>query len=84
MWSRISVTWTNSWKVLLLLILRFVTVSDIYKPKDNGINEQVFVSKSYDASSHFESVCKDVKRIYKNLTGKDLNVEGMVKRQEEQ
>ncbi len=30
---------------------------------------QVFVSKSYDATTHFETTCDDVLDIYKRVTG---------------
>ncbi len=49
---------------------------------EQGSDERVFVSKSYDASSHFESVCADVKSIYKKVTGNELKVEGKVKKQD--
>lgn len=59
---------------------RFVSVSDIYEPLSDGKLDQIFVSKSYDATSHFETVCADVKDIYKRVTGNDLKVEGKVKK----
>lgn len=43
---------------------KFVTVSDLYKPKDDGSASQVFVSQSFDATSHFETTCIDVLDIY--------------------
>ncbi|CAO3611287.1 unnamed protein product [Mucor hiemalis] len=51
---------------------KFITISDIEEPTTDGVSDQVFVSKSYDASSHFESVCDDVKSIYKRMTGSEL------------
>lgn len=51
---------------------KFISVSDIEEPTTDGTAEQVFVSKSYDASSHFETVCDDVKSIYRRMTGSDL------------
>lgn len=51
---------------------KFISISDIEEPTTDGTSDQVFVSKSYDASSHFESVCDDVKSIYKRMTGSDL------------
>jgi Rab GDP dissociation inhibitor len=59
---------------------RFVSVSDIYEPKNDGKSDQIFISRSYDATSHFETVCADVKDIYKRITGNDLKVEGKVKK----
>ncbi|KAI9251983.1 GDP dissociation inhibitor [Sporodiniella umbellata] len=51
---------------------KFVTVSNIEEPTTDGVQSQVFVSKSYDASTHFETVCDDVKDIYRRMTGTDL------------
>lgn len=28
----------------------------IYEPLESGVNDQIFISKSYDASSHFETM----------------------------
>ncbi|OHE98809.1 GDP dissociation inhibitor [Colletotrichum orchidophilum] len=49
----------------------------IYEPTDDGTTDNVFVSKSYDASSHFESTTDDVKDIYRRATGEELKVEGL-------
>lgn len=59
---------------------KFVEVADIYEPISDGTADQVFISKSYDATSHFETVCADVKSIYKRITGIELKVEGKVKK----
>ncbi|KAI9336849.1 GDP dissociation inhibitor [Zopfochytrium polystomum] len=63
---------------------RFVSIEDLYEPTTDGVAEQVFVTKSYDATSHFETVCADVKDVYKRVTGKDLKVEGKVKKMGEE
>ena len=55
-------------------------MSDIYEPTSDGSQDKIFVSKSYDATSHFETVCSDVKEIYKRVTGNELKVEGKVKK----
>lgn len=62
---------------------KFVYTSDLYEPIENGTNDKVFVSKSYDATTHFETVCDDVKDLYKRVMGKELNIEGKVKRGDE-
>ncbi|KAG0232929.1 Rab GDP dissociation inhibitor alpha, partial [Actinomortierella wolfii] len=59
-------------KLLGDIVEKFVDVADICEPTDDGISDQVFVSKSYDATSHFESVCDDVNDLYKRVTGRDL------------
>ncbi|CDH52243.1 rab gdp-dissociation inhibitor [Lichtheimia corymbifera JMRC:FSU:9682] len=51
---------------------KFVSVLDLEEPLADGTSDQVFISRSYDATSHFESVCDDVKNIYRRMTGSDL------------
>lgn len=38
----------------------------------DGTSDQVYISRSYDATSHFETVCDNVKDIYRRMTGNDL------------
>jgi len=53
---------------------KFVTVSPYYEPsEDQGVTDNVFVSKSYDASSHFETTCLDVLELYKKATGEPFD-----------
>lgn len=50
-------------------------ISEVYEPIADGTSDNVFISRSYDATSHFESTTDDVKDIYFRLTGKPLVVE---------
>ena len=59
---------------------RFVDIKDLYEPIADGKDDGIFISKSYDATSHFETTCRDVKDIYKRLTGNELKIEGKVKK----
>lgn len=52
---------------------KFVCVSDYYEPTDNGLGSQVFISESYDATTHFETTCLDVLDIFKRGTGEDFD-----------
>ncbi|KAG7169480.1 Rab GDP dissociation inhibitor alpha-like [Homarus americanus] len=52
---------------------KFVTVSPIYKPVNDGQENQIFISESYDATSHFETTCLDVLSIYRRGTGEDFD-----------
>jgi len=63
---------------------KFYSVSDLYEPTNDPAAEKVFISKSYDASTHFETVCEDVLRIYKLFTGKDVDLTPKKKEQQEQ
>jgi Rab GDP dissociation inhibitor len=49
----------------------------LYEPLENGTKDNVFISKSYDATSHFETTTDDVQDIYKRATGEELKVEGL-------
>ena len=52
---------------------RFLTVSDYYGPKDDGRESNLFISKSYDATTHFETTCLDVLDVYRRGTGEDFD-----------
>ncbi|CAM9364227.1 rab GDP dissociation inhibitor alpha [Petromyzon marinus] len=54
---------------------KFVTVCDMYEPTDLGLESQIFISRSYDATTHFETTCNDIKDIYKRVTGADFDFE---------
>lgn len=33
----------------------------------------MFISKSYDATTHFETTCEDIMDMYKRITGEDFD-----------
>lgn len=49
----------------------------LYEPVTDGKEDNIFISKSYDATSHFETTTDDVKDIYRRCTGEELVVEGL-------
>jgi len=49
----------------------------VYEPLESGINDNIFISKSYDATSHFETTTDDIKDIYRRAESHDLVVEGL-------
>lgn len=49
----------------------------LYAPVDDGSKDGIFISRSYDASSHFETTTDDVKDIYRRCAGHELVVEGL-------
>jgi len=51
---------------------QFVSLVDTFEPLEDGTKDKVFISKSYDATSHFETTCQDILDLYKRITGKDL------------
>lgn len=51
---------------------RFVSITPLYTPTTSGTDDNIFITRSYDATSHFETVVDDVKDVYKRVTGNDL------------
>jgi Rab GDP dissociation inhibitor len=49
----------------------------LFAPLESGINDNVFISKSYDATSHFETTTDDVKDLYRRVEGHELVIEGL-------
>jgi len=52
----------------------FHWVSDFFVPTGNGERDGVFVSSSYDSTSHFESATDEVIDLYQALTGKPIDL----------
>ena len=55
----------------------FVSVSTLFEPVDDGTQSNLWVTSSYDATSHFESASVDILEIYEKIVGEklDLNIE---------
>jgi Rab GDP dissociation inhibitor len=51
---------------------KFVTISPIYTPTSSGESDNIFITRSYDATSHFETVVEDVQDVWKRVMGQDL------------
>ncbi|KAK5643769.1 hypothetical protein RI129_007614 [Pyrocoelia pectoralis] len=52
---------------------KFVLVSDYFVPTDNGLESQIFISETFDATTHFETTCLDVLDIFKRGTGEEFD-----------
>lgn len=63
---------TQGVELLGPILESFVTVEDMYEPIDDGTRDQAFISRSYDATTHFETTVDDVFDLYKRIHGKDL------------
>jgi len=55
-------------------LVDFFWVSDTYEPTQDGSENNVFITASYDATSHFESATEEVLRLYKAMTGLDVDL----------
>jgi Rab GDP dissociation inhibitor len=51
---------------------RFLTVTPLYAPTSSGADDNIFITRSYDATSHFETVVEDVQDVWKRVVGSDL------------
>jgi len=56
-------------KLLEPSLHKFYSVSPLYEPIHEPLKEGIHISKSYDATSHFETVCDDVVRLFQEITG---------------
>eukprot|EP01129_Flabellula_baltica_P009232 TRINITY_DN373_c0_g1_i1.p1 TRINITY_DN373_c0_g1~~TRINITY_DN373_c0_g1_i1.p1 ORF type:complete len:444 (+),score=121.09 TRINITY_DN373_c0_g1_i1:52-1383(+) len=60
-------------------------VKPVYKPINNPEEDGIYISNSYDATSHFATICDDVIRLYKLVSGlEDVSHILIPKEQEEQ
>jgi len=56
------------------IIEKFTNVTPMLLPTDDGKEDKIFISESYDPESHFDATCNDIMRIYKRVTGKDVDL----------
>jgi Rab GDP dissociation inhibitor len=56
------------------VIEKFTSVSPFAVPTDDGVADQVFVTTSYDPTSHFEDASTEVMKMWKTITGEDLDL----------
>jgi len=52
----------------------FVSVKDVYEPLTDGKTDGLFISKSDDATSHYESSIDDVLEMYTRITNEKLDL----------
>ncbi len=61
-------------RLLGRIIERFDTVTDLKVPVSDGKRDGCYISKSYDATSHFETAANDVLSLYERITGTQLDM----------
>ena len=54
------------------LVTRFDNICPTYVPVNDNAADHCFITKSYDASSHFETTMRDVFQLYKDITGEEF------------
>jgi len=56
---------------------KYVFIQKLYTPKPRSepaaTMKGVYISESYDATTHFESVCQNIKNIYQDITGEVID-----------
>jgi len=52
----------------------FIEKRDLFAPVEDGRKDKVFISKSYDPETHWETSCQDILDIYKRITGRDMDL----------
>lgn len=48
---------------------RFTQLYDLYEPIEDGKESGLYISKSYDATTHFETTCDDIIDLYQRIEG---------------
>jgi Rab GDP dissociation inhibitor len=51
---------------------KFISITPLYTPVASGESDNIFITRSYDATSHFETVVEEVQDVWKRVIGKDL------------
>ncbi len=49
-------------------------MTDLLEPVGDGTQDNCFISKSYDATSHFETAADDVLSLYRRITGTEIDM----------
>ncbi|ORX38184.1 GDP dissociation inhibitor [Kockovaella imperatae] len=51
---------------------KFVSITPLYSPTSPGTADNIYITKSYDATSHFETVVEDVFDVWQRVKGEKL------------
>ncbi|XP_056093937.1 rab GDP dissociation inhibitor alpha [Rhinichthys klamathensis goyatoka] len=54
------------------IMQKFVSVSNLMVPTDDGRRSQIFISRSYDPTTHFETETEDIMDLYRRITGSEF------------
>eukprot|EP00057_Strongylocentrotus_purpuratus_P005871 XP_003731905.1 PREDICTED: rab GDP dissociation inhibitor beta-like [Strongylocentrotus purpuratus] len=52
---------------------KFISIDDQEAPLDSGEDNQIFITKSFDATTHFETTCDDILDTYRRATGEEFD-----------
>jgi len=71
-----------AYNLLGKILEKFVDVSEIRLPVDDGLRDNVFVTTTYDPTSHFEDASTEVLRMWKTITCEDLDLTELPEQEE--
>lgn len=63
-----------AYKLLGKVLKDFFTVNDTFSSDNAQQNDNVFIPSSMDATTHFEQTTREVMKIYKEITGQDVDL----------
>ncbi|CCW59712.1 unnamed protein product [Phytomonas sp. EM1] len=55
----------------------FTSISNLYEPMEDGSTSRCYISKSYDAATHFESAAANILDLFKAIHGKPYDFESI-------
>ena len=55
----------------------FLTIDDQYQPKEDGKKDRCYITKTYDATTHFETTVDDVYDVYHRIFSEKLVLKGV-------
>ncbi len=56
------------------IVTQFENTTQSLEPVEDGVKSKVFISSTYDASSHFEQTTDEVLAMYRRIMGEDLDL----------
>ncbi|CAD7685056.1 unnamed protein product [Nyctereutes procyonoides] len=63
--------------IAIVSTTKFVNINDLLVPKDLETESQVFIFCIYNAPTHFETTCDDIKDTWKRMTESEFDLEEM-------
>merc|ERR1712129_601017 len=63
-----------AYKLLGKVLKDFFAVNDTFSSANGQEDDNVFIPSSMDASTHFEQTTQEVMKIYKEITGQDVDL----------
>jgi Rab GDP dissociation inhibitor len=56
---------------------KFFYINPMYEPAQEAVTDNIYITKTLDPTSTFETAASDVLRVYKMITGKELDLENL-------